>query len=311
MLDRDVILQQAIDDCYEEMYQKAQPSASYKELVENVKSGELKDSSDEPLYKRYYLSQEEFEYIRNKYKEAYNIKSTWKDNIELLESYLTEGGTKDKYIPTRMDEDGDIHPGYRSYEKVKPLVEQIKDITNNKELAESITKLVMNNITNCKDYYRFNREETGFDWQVTLGCAPISNKDEVIKYWKSQGKDITIEDRNPLTFWEKDYYENEFEEVMVEEYGKNWKKKLDKKYKEEKAKIKELKEAEWKNYQKELEANPIKQFKIGDIIRSKEDTIAREILAIQEGGYRIVGGFIPFEDENKWYHCYEQFKNYL
>lgn len=311
MLNRDVILQQAIDNCYEEMYQKAQPSASYKELVEKVKSGELKDSSEEPLYKRYYLSQEEFEYIRNKYKEAYNIKSTWRDNIELLKSYIAEGGTKDKYIPTRMDVDGDIHPGYRSYEKVKPLINQIEELVGNKELAESITKLVLNNITSCKDYYRFDREENSFDWQVTLGCAPTSNKEEVVKYWKSQGKDITIEDRNPLTFWEKDYYDNEFEEVMIDEYGKNWKKKLDKKYKEEQIKTQELKKAELKAYQEELKSNPIRKFKVGDIIRSKDDLVAREILEIQSDGYKIVGGFVPFKQENNWYHCYEQFKHYI
>jgi hypothetical protein len=311
MLDRDVILQQAIDNCYEEMYQKAQPSANYKELIEKIKSGELKDSSEDPLYKKYYLSQEEFEYIRNKYKEAYNIKSVWKNNIELLESYLTEGGTKDKYIPSRMDEDGYIHPGYRSYEKVKPLVNQIEELIGNKELAESITKLIINNITDCKEYYRFDREENSFDWQVALGCAPTSNKEEVIKYWKSQGKDITIEDKNPLTFWERDYYGDEFEEVMIEEYGKNWKKKLDKKYKEQQQKTKELKEAKWKVYQKELEDNPIRKFKVGDLIRSKDDTVAREIIEIQSKGYKIVGGFMPFEQENNWYHCYEQFKNCL
>ena len=43
-------------------------------------------------------------------------------------------------------------------------------------------------------------------------------------------------------------------------------------------------------------------FKIGDLVRSKEDPIAREVFAIQEDGYRVVGDFIPFEDENKWYH---------
>ena len=36
MLDRDVIIKRAIDECMEEMYQKAQPSANYKELVEKV-----------------------------------------------------------------------------------------------------------------------------------------------------------------------------------------------------------------------------------------------------------------------------------
>ena len=41
MLDRDVIIKRAIEECMEEMYQKAQPSANYKELVEKVKAKEL------------------------------------------------------------------------------------------------------------------------------------------------------------------------------------------------------------------------------------------------------------------------------
>ena len=43
MLDRDNIIQRAVHECLEEMYAKAQPSASYKELIEKVKSGKIED----------------------------------------------------------------------------------------------------------------------------------------------------------------------------------------------------------------------------------------------------------------------------
>lgn len=311
MLDRSNIIQRAVDECYEEMYQKAQPSISYKELIQKVKSGEIEDSHDNPVYKKYYLSQEEFEYIRNKYKEAYNIKSTWEDNITLLEDYITKGGTKDKYIPTTMDNTGFVRPGYRSYSKVKPLKEQLSEVVHDTKKLNKIYEIIMNNINDCKTYYRFDREEISFDWTTTLGCSPTSNKEEVIEYWKSQGRDITIEDRNPLLLWDRDYYDDEFEDVMLEEYGKHWKEDWDKKYQEKLAKEEAEKEAKLKEYQEELEKHPIRKFKIGDLVRSKEDSIAREVFAFQEDGYRVVGGFIPFEDENKWYHCYEQFKNYV
>ena len=76
----------------------------------------------------------------------------------------------------------------------------------------------------------------------------------------------------------------------------------------ENAKKKAKREAE---LAKAMENPPIiHKFKIGDIVRCKEDPIAREVFAIQPDGYRIVGGFIPFEEADKWYHCYEQFKNY-
>ena len=73
MLDRDNIIQRAVHECLEEMYAKAQPSANYKELIEKVKSGKIEDSHENPVYNRHYLSQEEFEYIKNKYIEAYDF----------------------------------------------------------------------------------------------------------------------------------------------------------------------------------------------------------------------------------------------
>ena len=159
MLDRDVIIKRAIDECMEEMYQKAQPSASYKELVEKVKAKELFESPENPMYNRHYLSQEEFEYIKDKYSEAYGFKPHWREDIEVLEEYLKKGGNKDKYIPETMEEDGSTHPGYRSYEKVKPLRSQIQDLIQDENLANKVTDLVFNTIKECKDYYRFDKTQ--------------------------------------------------------------------------------------------------------------------------------------------------------
>lgn len=308
MLDRDVIIKRAIDECMEEMYQKAQPSASYKELVEKVKTKELFESSEDPMYNRYYLSHEEFEYIKDKYSEAYGFKPHWREDIEVLEEYLKKGGNKDKYIPETMEEDGSTHPGYRSYEKVKPLRTQIQDLIQDENLANKVTDLVFNTIKDCKDYYRFDRTQEIFDFHICLGASPTTNKDTVKKYWESQGKPIKIEDRNPLLLWEIDEYGSEFEEIMIDEYGEEWKEFWDKRYQDKLEEDKKRREEDlkkWENYK------PSPKFKVGDLVRSKDDSIAREVFAIQEDGYRIVGGFIPFEDENKWYHCYEQFKNYV
>lgn len=308
MLDRDVIIKRAIDECMEEMYQKAQPSASYKELIEKVKSKEIIDNSEDRVLDRYYLSQEEFEYIKNKYSEAYGFKPKWKEYIEILEEYLKKGGNKDKYIPSTMEEDGSINPGYRSYEKVQPLRTQIHNLIQDEELANKVSDLVFNTIEDCKDYYRFDNTNQIFDYHICLGASPTSNKETVRKYWESQGKTIEFEDRNPLLFWDKEYYGSDFEEVFEDEYGKNWKEFWDKQYQDKLEEDKKRREEElkkWENYKL-----PPK-FKVGDLVRCKDDIVAREVFAIQEEGYRIVGGFIPFEDENKWYHCYEQFKNYV
>ena len=46
-----------------------------------------------------------------------------------------------------------------------------------------------------------------------------------------------------MLIWERDYYGDEFEEVMVDEYGEDWKEQFDKKWEEDKKK-KELEKAE-------------------------------------------------------------------
>ena len=242
MLNRRKILDEAYERCMEEMYLKAQPSASYKELVEGVKNGTIIDNSENPLYDRYYLSYDEFKYILDKYIKAYRIQEEWHDNIELLEKYLNEGGTKDKYIKAYTDEDGNYHPGYRGYETVPPIKKQITELLMHNingeyvELGDKITEIVMDNIRCCKEFYRFNREESSFSASIALGASPTSNPDTVKEYWKSQGVDIEIEERNPILFWERDYYGDEFEEVMIDEYGDNWKDIWDKKWQKKIAK---------------------------------------------------------------------------
>lgn len=239
---RDDIFNEAVRNCFRELYRKAQPSADYDEIVEKVKNGEMEDTDKDPVYNRYYLSMEEFTYIREKYLEAYKMKNTWIPNIDLLKSYFIEGGTKDKYIPEQTDEDGFTHPGYRGYEKVLPFKEQVlnylRDCGLHEDMAiklsHDINNIAIYNIENCQDFYRFDREESEFSWAVTLGASPTSNKEKVIEYWKSQGVDLNIEDRNPLLLWEMDEYGENFEEVMEDEYGENWEEYWWEKYEEEK-----------------------------------------------------------------------------
>lgn len=308
MIDRDVILKRAVEECFEEMYLKAQPPVNYKKLIEKIKSGEVEDSAKNPVHNRHYLSHEEFDYIRNKYAEAYDLKPRWKEYIELLEDYLDKGGSKDKYIPETMEENGFIHPSHRSYEKIKPLKEQLKEVVCSDETLDKVLEIIKTNITDCKNFYRFEHDANRFSFAVCLGGSPSSNKNTVEKYYESQGTPINIVERNPLLLWEMDEYGSEFESVMEDEYGPDWKEIWDKKHQdklEEDERHKEEELKKWEDYK------PSPKFKVGDLVRSKEDTIAREVFAIQGDGYRIVGGFIPFEEENKWYHCYEQFKNYI
>lgn len=221
MINRDSIIEEAYHKCMSEMYAKAQPSADYDKLIEGVKNGTIEDSSENPLYSRYYLSYEEFVYILDKYCNAYGIEEKWQDNIDVVRHYFTGGGYEDVYIEGEVDKDGYKHPGYRSAKQVP----HIKDVISSKygdDAATDISDMILSYIDKCKDYYRFDREENNFRAHIALGASPTSNKQTVIDYWKSQGVVINIEDRNPMLFWDKDYYGDEFEEMMIEEYGDNW-----------------------------------------------------------------------------------------
>ena len=260
MLDRDEVLCKAYEDCIHEMFAKAQPAADFDNIIEEVKAGKIDEEKDGPIYDRHYLSSEEYMYILNKYMDAYRIQSEWKDDIEILEDYLNKGGHKDKYIDDWEDEHGH-HPGYRSYEDVPPLKEHIENILssyigekNCKQVRDEITNKVMELIHDCKNYYSFNVDEQKFKNTVYMRCSPTGSAETVKKWWKDHyDVDIEIEERNPLLFWEQDYYGDDFEKVMEEEDGPDWKEKWDKKWKDEVARKKEESEKRLKELQEKYD----------------------------------------------------------
>lgn len=257
MLTREEILNKAFNDCMSEMYEKSQPCADWENLIEEYKAGKIK--KNESFYDRHYLSMDEFLYIRDKYKEAYNIKSHWKDDIEVLEDYLINGGNKDKFIKDWEDEYGH-HPGYRSYEEVLPLKEQILDMMKDfdssdaaAEVAENIYNKVMETIKNCKDYYKFDREENSFNIHASLGPSPCISAEIVKKWWKDNyNYDIEIEERNPKLFWYRDM--GYTDEDLAEEFdSENWKEIVDKEWEEEKAEKERQKQERLAEYKKQIE----------------------------------------------------------
>ena len=258
MKERDDILIQAIKECYTEMFAKAQPMADYENLLEEAKTGKI--SKDEHIYDRHYLSQEEYAYIINKYLDIYNIKSEWRDHVETVEEYLKIGGSKNKYIDSYTDENGNYHTGFRSYEEVPPLKEHIYKIINkyfndtNNTCTDEVVNKVFELIDTCKNFYKYNSDEMKFRNEMAFGTSPTCNKETVKKWWKDNyNVDIEIEDKNPLLFWEYDYYGDEIDEIMTNEYGPEWKDYWWKKYEDDK----KQKNAEMKERLKKL----MKQYK--------------------------------------------------
>lgn len=187
MITRKDILRECVDRCIDEVYKWAQPSVDMKELRELAAKGEWKDDPEDPLYKHHYLSQENFEYIKKLYLEAYGLFDYWKDSIDLLLENLKNGGLRDIYIPD-VGKPGDDNwsPGYRSSEKVKPLPALI---------GQEHSDIVLKTIEDYKDFYRFGgKDVTSVNFLICLGSSPTSNKQAVIDYWKSKGEDVQIED---------------------------------------------------------------------------------------------------------------------
>lgn len=217
-LSRKDIIQRAYEDCMEEMFRKSQPSGSYKEYVEKAQKGEITEK--DRVYEWHYLSQDEYTYIIDKYLKAYNMVERWHDNLDVVKKYFTDEAPKDKWIPEYTDEHGNRHPGHRGYERLPHFSKVIEDIINEKGvkdkedinvIAQAIYDAVIERITTCQDFYKFDSEENGFRFSVGLGPSPTCNKETVIKYWKEKGIDVNIEDRDPNLFWEKDEYGEDYE----------------------------------------------------------------------------------------------------
>lgn len=218
---RNSILCEAVDRCMKELYEKAQPSADISEYVRKIKSGEITDEEQnaDPIYKRHYMSQAEMKYIVDKYHEAYRLDNEFTDSCDLLLKDMDDNYTVDKYIEEHTDENGDYHPGYRGYEHMPTVEEQVKlalktsDI-DNPELAKNIADIFRNFIKNRRDFYRFDRDGEKFNYSVYLGASPTSAKDQVIEYWKAKGVDVEIKDRNPEYFWyhDKGYSDDDIRE---------------------------------------------------------------------------------------------------
>lgn len=169
MINRRKLLENAVLECLDEMYIRSQPSITFNELQMLYKSN---PNSNEILPSHYYLCKEEYDDILESYIRAYRIHNEFHEDVELVKDYLTNGGTKDKYI----EEDG--KPPYRGYEKVPPLKDFIGEDHANKALEL---------IEECNKFYRPDREENGFRFEIS-NYGPSQCLEAVREYWGDREK---------------------------------------------------------------------------------------------------------------------------
>lgn len=188
----------AIIECLDEMYQRSQPSITWNEIARIANENE---NPKRCIWQEHYLPQWLYTEILERYLKMYRIDNDWKKDVEIVENYLSEGGTKDKYIPETIDKNGFRHPGYRGYENVPPISKQINEIITQhyghvepgqEHLVKKITTAVLETIEACKNYFDVNREEIGFRLEIS-NYSPNSNIEAVRKFYKDN-PDIKIEE---------------------------------------------------------------------------------------------------------------------
>lgn len=192
LVDRSDVIEKAIIDCLDEMYRRSQPSITWEEIQKQVK-----EDRDRHIWREHYLPQWLYKNIQNKYVRMYRLQEEWSTSVGLVESYLLEGGTKDKYIEAYTDEHGNYHPGCRGYEDVKPIKEQIEQILTEQletgsradSIKEQIVKAVMDSISDCKNFYHHDRDYMQFSFNVS-NYSPNSNIEAVREFYKDT--DIVI-----------------------------------------------------------------------------------------------------------------------
>ena len=204
-IDREMVVTEAFHKCLRKLYKSAQPSGDYDEYVRMTNVGELTEK-DEFVYNRHYLPEAQYNYIVSQFLDAYAMTEKWHDNVDTVIDYFKEDAPSSK-----KDENGFyIHLPHMK-DVIKGLLSESVLTAEVDVLADKIYDAVVERINECKDFYRFDREETSFRW--TIGnYAPTINKDIVKKYWAEHGKEIVLVDPDPDTLWEKDYYGEEYDE---------------------------------------------------------------------------------------------------
>lgn len=168
----DDVIQNAVEKCLDAMYRFSYPSCTWQEYKDSYKGKTEEEAHDSKFYDAHYLPAEVYNEIRDLYLDRFHLENEWGSHIEILKSYLKDGGMKDVWV-----EGKDGARGYRGYEKTPKLEDVI-----GKDNAEKVFKL----ISDCKNFYRLDRTEDQFSYNV-MNYSPCCNKEIVEKYWHDHG----------------------------------------------------------------------------------------------------------------------------
>lgn len=158
---RNDVLAEATRKCLDTLYRLSTPPITWKNLLKLSKQDE---SGEKTMWQdHYYIPAELKHRIIEWYKDAYKVESEWTDDIELLKKYL------------------EVHP----FGNRKPL----EEVVGGDKVEE-----VLGVIDECEGFYGRDRDSSTFEWTM-FNLGPTTNADTVKEYWKSYGKEITIDEK--------------------------------------------------------------------------------------------------------------------
>ena len=163
LIDNYDAVEEAAMNCLQDMYAIAQPPLDFKAYCEKIKNDP--ELAKQRIWDKHYLPEKVHKELIDLYLCRYHLKNTWDRHAEMCIEYLDKGGSRDKYIEEHTDEYGNYHPGYRGYEKVKPIAE---------EIGQEAADKVLEHLNYCKEFYVGNRNECSFRFSI-CNYSPSSN----------------------------------------------------------------------------------------------------------------------------------------
>lgn len=230
---RDVV-SKAADECMKELYSYCQPSVEWEDFMQQCENytkkynewtmlergvrPKIEEYCGPKPYEFYYLPKDVMNEICASYVSSYKLDghSELVDTIDILKNYCNDP-IVDKYIEERVDEYGNRHPGYRSYDHPSNLQKEVESIldkngqgANSKDVSKQVCEKFFSFLDMAENFFNWNRELNGFNMTVYLGVSPNSNKEAVIENWKKyRNQDIVIDDNMYADDSDEDeYYDN-------------------------------------------------------------------------------------------------------
>lgn len=195
MIDKNIVLDRAQNECIAELFARSQPPLDYQQLLNDIDNGV---EYDELYNEHHYISLDDYHTIVNNFIDAFGFDRSWENNIDLVNGYFSGFGTKAFCIPGYIDDDGNIHEAIYTFENMPHIKHAINDILleygaeRSEEISDKISDKIFEYLMSCKDLYELDTYADLFNARIAFSKTPTQDKNKVIEYWKSKGVDLII-----------------------------------------------------------------------------------------------------------------------